>query len=275
MSDDALQPPSTGAAGLPAPMRARLPPADAITHLADRHRRAQGGFVALLNGMGGVLEQRLAGLPPEVRTTIEAITRRALEQGYGLARRTPAIAGRDPRTATALAALSGAAGGVGGVATALAELPLTITLILRALQEVAAAHGFDPEAEAIRRETLRVFGAGGPLARDDGVDTAFITARLTLTGPGIVGMIGTVAPRLAISLGPKVVAQGVPVLGALAGAGINATYMRYYREMGEVRFGLLSLAASHDPDRVLAAFNAAAREARPKVPASPKRPTGA
>lgn len=248
--------------GLPAPWCGTAPPADAIAHLAARHARAGSGIIRVLNGMGGVLEDRLAALPPEARTRIEAITRMALEQGYGLAQRTPAMAARDPRTANALAAFTGAAGGMGGVATAIAELPVTITLILRAVQEVATAHGFDTQTEAIRRETLRVFGAGGPLARDDGVDTAFITARLTLTGPGLSGTIATVAPRLAASLGPKVVAQAVPVLGAVAGAGINVAYMRYFREMAEVRFGLLALASTHDPALVLARFNEAAAPTR-------------
>lgn len=238
--------------------RAPGPPADAIAHLAARHARASGGAITVLNSFGGALESRLSNLPPEARNRIEAITRAALEQGYGLARRAPPLTGRDGAASTALAALMGAAGGIGGLTTAIAELPVTIMLILHALQEVAQRHGFDPDNEAVRRETLRVFGSGGPLARDDGVDTAFITARLTLTGPGLAGMIATVAPRLAATLGPKVVAQSVPVLGAVAGAGINAAYMRYFRDMAEVRFGLLSLATQHDPADVLSAFRAAA-----------------
>ena len=53
-------------------------------------------------------------------------------------------------------------------------------------------------------------------------------------------------------------AQTIPVLGAAAGAGLNLAYVRYYREMAHVRFGLLKLAQSHDPQLVSRAFARAA-----------------
>jgi hypothetical protein len=245
-------------AALPAPYRPDAPPADAVSHLADRYRRANRGVMAIFNALGGSLEGQIEALPQPVRQRLMQGTRAALEAGYGLARSVPELRPMGRRSAVAIASLSGAVGGAGGLATSIAELPLTITLILRAVQDVARGHGFDPATEGVRRETLRVFGAGSPLARDDGVDTTFIAARLTFTGPAVQAMLAGVAPRLAAAMGPKLAAQSVPVLGALAGAGLNAAYMDYYREMAQVRFGLLALAASHDPARVLGAFRAAA-----------------
>ncbi|MEZ5911609.1 MAG: EcsC family protein [Paracoccaceae bacterium] len=52
--------------------------------------------------------------------------------------------------------MTGAAGGAGGLASALAELPVTVTMIFRAIQKVAAEHGFDPGAEDVRLECLGV-----------------------------------------------------------------------------------------------------------------------
>ena len=106
-----------------------------------------------------------------------------------------------------------------------------------------------------------MFGAGSLLARDDGVDTAFIGARLALTGPALHKLIASVAPRLAAALGQKLAAQAVPVLGALSGAALNAAFLGYYRELAQIRFALLRLAHRHGPEPVLAAFAAATRPA--------------
>jgi hypothetical protein len=241
-------------AALPARTPAAPPEAE-IAALARRLAASERGFVPLLTAFGTQIEQQLARLPPGMQARIERATALGLERAYGVARAT----GSAPlgSRSVPLAAVAGAIGGAGGLATALAELPLTITLILRTIREVAREHGFDPDDPAIRREALRVFASGSPIARDDGVNTAFIGARLTLTGPALNRMIATLAPRIAAALGPKVAAQAIPVLGAAAGAAVNAAYVAHFRELAAVRFGLLALAQRHDPVLVLDAFRAA------------------
>lgn len=238
------------APNLPA-LRPAPPAASEIARLAARYRAAGGGILTLVTGFGGRVETRLKALPAPLRHRLDALAHAALTRSYGLAARGGT---RLPGGHVALASLGGALGGAAGLPGAIAELPATVTLILHAIQNSARQHGFDPESDAIRRESLRVFGAGSPLAADDGVDTAFIGARLTLTGPALHGMLTAVAPRLATALGPKLAAQSVPVLGAIAGAGLNAAYMQYYRDMADIRFGLLALARRHDPAAVMAAF---------------------
>jgi hypothetical protein len=92
------------------------------------------------------------------------------------------------------------------------------------------------------------------LAADDGVNTSFLSARLTLTGPALQGVIATVAPRLAAALGQKLAAQAVPVLGAVSGAALNAAFLRYYREVARIRFALMRLAVQHGGAAVAARF---------------------
>lgn len=237
-------------------------PAAEIAQLAARTRRAGGPLIALMTRLGGALEARLAVLPAPAKRRIETLVRAALERGFALAapgRHAPDLG---PHAAPALAALTGALGGAGGLATALAELPFTITLILHAIRRAAEAEGFDPDDPAIRAECLAVFAAGSPLARDDGVDTAFLGARLALTGPALQKLIASVAPRLAATLGQKLAAQSVPVLGALSGAALNAAFLGYYRELAQIRFALLRLAGQHGTEPVLAAFLAATRVPR-------------
>ena len=155
-----------------------------------------------------------------------------------------------------------AAGGAGGLATSIAELPVTIAVILHAIRRAAAEEGFDPDDPAIRLEALRVFAAGSPLAMDDGVNTGFFGARMAVTGPALQRVLASVAPRLATALGQKLMAQAVPVLGAIAGAGLNAAFLGYYREVAHVRFGLLRLCERHGTEQVIAAFGKAVQPAR-------------
>ena len=249
----------TAAAPLPA---LRDDPSAEIARLAARYRRAGGPVISLVNRLGGSVENRLDVLPPEVRARIDAVTRSALEKAYHLAASGRHAPDFGPRGPMALAALTGAAGGAGGLATSIAELPVTIAVILHAIRRAAAEEGFDPDDPAIRLESLRVFAAGSPLVADDGVNTAFLGARMAVTGPALQRVLAGVAPRLAAALGQKLAAQAVPVLGAVAGAGLNAAFLGWYREIAHVRFGLLRLSERHGAERVLAAFCKAAQPAR-------------
>lgn len=231
----------------------------AIAEIALRHKAAGGVLMKLVNAAGGQIENRLEMLPDPVKLRIEAAASRALELAYrvaGQSRRSRDFALGD-KGHLALATLTGAAGGLGGLATALAELPVTTTVIFRAIQSIAAGHGFDPDDPVVRAECLQVFAAGSPLQQDDGVNTSFLAARVTVTGPAIQRLIASISPRFAALLGQKLAAQAVPVLGALTGAGINYAFMNYFQEMAHVRFGLMRLSRNHDPAAVRAAFGAA------------------
>jgi len=232
-----------------------------ITALARRYRRANGPVMALVNRIGGGLEEKMAAIPDGVKAQIGAVTERALLAAHGLAAKGDRAPGRQGPLAAGM--VSGAIGGAGGIATSVAELPVTITVILHAIRRAAREAGYDPDDPAIRAECLRVFAAGSPLATDDGVNTSFLSARLTVTGPALGQLIRTVAPRLATAMGQKLATQAVPVLGAVAGAALNAAFLRYYREMAEIRFALLRLSEQHGVEAVLEAFAEAATP--PKV----------
>lgn len=249
---DTPTPSSDRSLALPQP----LPPdpAPEIAALARRWKAANGPVLALVTRLGGALEGQFALLPEALRLRAEQITAQALEQAYGLAAqgaRLPETGGRGPMAAVMA---SGAAGGMAGLAGAIAELPFTITVLLHAIRREAARAGYDPDDPWIRAEALRTFGSGSPIAADDGIDTSFFTARLTLTGPAIQALIAKVAPRLAATLSQKLAAQSVPVLGALSGAALNAAFLRYYRETAAIRFALLRLAETHGAEPVLEAF---------------------
>jgi hypothetical protein len=238
-------------------------PSAEIARLALRFRRANGPVIAVMNRLGGRIEAQLEALSPEMRKRIDTITMSALERSYHVAASGRHAPDLGPRGPMALVALTGAAGGMGGLPTSIAELPVTITVILHAIRGAASAEGFDPDDPAIRLEALRVFAAGSPLARDDGVNTAFFGARIAVTGPALQRVLAAAAPKLAAALGQKLVAQAVPVLGAVAGAGLNAAFLGYYREAAHIRFALLRLSETYGVEQVLSAFGKAVEH--PKV----------
>ncbi len=231
-------------------------PADveaALDALARRHNSATGLGMELINRFGTQAEHWLKRLPTPVRDGLGGATRAGLSQAVKAAQ---ASRGRVPDQPDwvngTIGAAMGALGGFGGAPTALAEIPVTTTLLLRVIQGVAAEHGFDPAEENVQFDCLTVFGSAGPMADDDGAETAFFSARIGLSGAALSKIIHTVAPRLAAAMGQKLAAQSVPVLGAAAGAAINYTFTSYYREMAHVHFGLRKLAVEADiPEAVL------------------------
>ncbi len=232
-----------------------------IEALARRWRRAGGPVITLLNRIGGSMEEATRALPAGMRERIDAVVRAGLDRSLALAvegRRAPDLG---PRAAPAAAAQAGALGGAGGLPTALAELPVTLTLILSAICRAAEAEGFDPADPLVRAEVLRTLGQGGPAARDDGLDMAFLGARLALTGGALQKLLATVAPVVSALLARSLAAKAVPVLGAAAGAAVNAAYLSYWREAARVRFALLRLSVLHGPDRVAVLFAEATRPA--------------
>jgi hypothetical protein len=211
--------------------------------LVQRHARAGNAGIQLLNMIGGQAENLLDRLPKEMRARLGDGTEAALKLAMSAANRSRDVVGGQPAwLSRAVTTAMGAAGGFGGLPSAMAELPVTTTILLRAIQDVAIEHGFDPSEEGVQFDCIQVFGAAGPLDHDDGSDIAFLGTRVTVTGPALQGLIARVAPRLATVMGQKLAAQTVPVLGAAAGAATNYAYTSYYQQMAHVHFGLRRLA---------------------------------
>jgi EcsC protein family len=225
--------------------------------LAYAWERANGPFLRLVNRLGAGLEGQLDRLPAPVRSELERAVRRALERAHGVAaigRRAPDLGARG---ATWAAAATGAAGGAAGLAGSLVELPVTITVMLHAIRQEAEAAGYDPDDAAIRLACLEVFASGSPMAGDDGVNSAFLGARMALAGSTLSQVLTAVVPRLAAVFGQKLAAQAVPVVGAVTGAALNAAFLNYYRELARIRFRLMRLAEVHGAEAVMERLAAA------------------
>ncbi|MCG6112074.1 MAG: EcsC family protein [Paracoccus sp.] len=213
-----------------------------INRLARRYLDAGGLGMQILTRIGNTAEGLVERLPGFVRSRLDSVTRAALTRAFGAASRSrKVVRDRGDWFNRMASTVTGAAGGVGGFAGALVELPFTVTLLLRAMLDIATEHGLDPDSEEVQMECLRIFAAAGPMAEDDSTDLGLLAARLSVTGQTVQGLVSKVAPRLSVSLGQKMAAQAAPVFGAVVGASINYTFARYYQELARVHFGVMRL----------------------------------
>lgn len=220
--------------------------------LVRRYKGAGGLGVEVLNLIGAQADGLVERLPKPVQDRLEGATELALKQAMRAAHGSRSIVSTDSTgwLSRAAATALGAAGGVGGLPSALAELPITTAILLRAIQDVAVTYDFDANSENVQFDCIQVFAAAGPMSHDDGSDLAFLSARMALTSGGVTKMAAWVAPRLAPVLGQKLAAQAVPVLGAAAGAATNYAFTRYYSEIAHVHFGLRKLAIDADVEHI-------------------------
>lgn len=228
-----------------------------VAALAAVARRANGPAFRALVALGSKAEAWMAGLPLPARQAIDQAARQLLSrlyQGAGRARANLPSAG--PWGHGLTAAASGAAGGAMGLGTALVEMPAAVMVMFSAMQAAAEEAGFDPSSGEVRLICLDIFGSGAPGPGDDGVNSTFLGARLALNTASLQAVLSRILPAFSLMLGKTVASKALPVLGAVAGAGVNYAFTTYYQDVARVRFGVLKLERKFGREAVHHAFRA-------------------
>lgn len=231
-----------------------------IARLAQSRQQAGGPLIRLISRIGQGAENATTRLPPGLSRRLEAATEQALTRAFRAARASrTTLRPRSDRFNRIGATLIGGAAGAAGITGALLELPVTVTLLMRAILDIADEHGLDPEDEDLRREALRILAARPP-SRDP-ARTPLSGLAIPLAGQSSQALIAAAAPRLAAMLGQKLALQSAPVIGAVAGATINHAFLGYYQNLARVHFGLLRLSRETGlpPEALDEAFLAAHR----------------
>lgn len=125
----------------------------------------------------------------------------------------------------------------------LREIPVTVSIFLGAIMEVAAEHGFDPADSLVMKRCLAVMCVAGPFVEDSGSDMVSLVARIDLTGLTAHGVVLRVAPRLSEALAMKLGAQMLPMSGPAITTATSYAFTSYYQAMARVLFGLMVLAS--------------------------------
>ena len=159
-----------------------------------------------------------------------------------------------------LAGVSGAVGGTFGITTLAVELPLSATIILRSIADIARSQGEDLDQLETKLACMEVFALGGKSPDDDAADTGYYAVRSFLAkslgdtakhiaskglskegAPVLVQFINAVANRFSIPVSQKIAAQTVPILGALGGATTNLIFINHFQTIAEAHFTVRQL----------------------------------
>ena len=136
-----------------------------------------------MNVVGKPIEEGLKYLPERVRDEISSLTRKALLASLKVALST--VNGSPGWQSSRLANKVGAAaaGGVGGffgMPGLAVELPVSTTIMMRAIATIARENGEDTESPETRMACLEVFALGGRSESDDGTETGYYAVRAAM-----------------------------------------------------------------------------------------------
>jgi hypothetical protein len=168
-----------------------------------------------------------------------------------------------------LSMVFGGVGGFLGLLGLLVEIPLTTTLMMRSIAQIARTQGEDLASTEARLACLEVFALGARSQEDDAAETGYYSVRLALTmsirsaelhvlehglasreAPVLVRLICAVSSRFGVALSEKTAAQLVPVVGAIGGASVNALFMQHYQDVAWSHFTVRRLERLYGADRV-------------------------
>ena len=235
--------------------------------------------------LGTPVEKGMKMLPAKWQKSVHAATEAALLKALDVAVRSLGRGkprGSKDRMHKFAAAASGAAGGAFGIAAIGIELPISTTLILRSIADIATAEGEDPNEIETRLACLSVFALGSSRdARDNAAESGYFAARSALAnavteaarflaekgfsksgGPALVRLIALIASRFGVVVSQKTAAQMVPVLGAAGGAIINTLFIAHYQDMARGHFIVRRLEKVHGLEPVRAAYESLPRQPR-------------
>jgi hypothetical protein len=172
-----------------------------------------------------------------------------------------------------LVGATGAAGGAGGLPALSLELPLSTTIILRSIADIARAEGEDLRTADAKVACVQVLALGGTSDQDDASETGYFAARaamakavseavrhiaekgLTQQGaPAVLRLVTAVASRFSINVTEKAAAQAVPVVGAVGGAIINTLFIDHFQNMAQGHFIVRRLERVHGREIVETAY---------------------
>jgi hypothetical protein len=233
-------------------------------------------FVARITSLVGTpMETVMDRLPARWRKSIGNITQAALRKSLALAAATmdnePTEA--SPRLHKVAAGVTGAVGGVFGLVSLPVELPVSTTIMLRAIADIARESGEDLAQPAARLECLNVFALGGIAGGDDGAESGYFAVRTALGrvvgealayiaerglvsegAPALVRLVTTIAVRFQAQVSQKVAMQAVPLIGAASGAAINLAFTDHFQDIAIGHFGVRRLERQYGAEVVREAY---------------------
>ena len=228
------------------------------------------GLAARVTGLIGMpIDKAFELLPDKWSDAVGRATRKSLETALRVALTTLDSRQR-PRPRDTLHRLAVAATGAGGGAFGLVglplELPVSTTIMLRSIADIARSEGEHLHTPEAQLACLEVFALGGRSADDDASESAYFLVRAALArsiseaaqyvaerglaeagAPALVRLVTQIASRFGVTVSQKIAAQAVPVAGAAGGAVINVLFIDHFQDMARGHFAVRRLERKYSP----------------------------
>lgn len=236
----------------------------AILAQAAQQLESSNFATSISNIIGMPIEKAMSALPGHWSNIVSKITRKAIEKALDTALYSLKSTQARPKNKIhkLMVGISGAVGGSFGIAALAVELPLSATIMLRSIAEIAQNHGEDLDDLDSKMACLTVFAlsGGGSTNASESADTSYYAVRSFLTkalgdttnhlaihgltkegAPILVKFINAVSLRFSIPVSGKIASQVLPVVGAVSGASVNWMFIHHYQKMAKAHFLVRSL----------------------------------
>ncbi len=235
------------------------------------------GLAAKITGLIGMpVEKAIAMLPERWSDIVHQATRKSLDTALHLAITTlddkPNVRARERLHRLAVAA-TGAGGGAFGLVGLPIELPISTTIILRSIADIARSEGELLQTPHAKMACLEVFALGGRSAADDASESSYFVVRAALArsiaeaaqfitqrglveegAPVLLRLLAQIASRFGANVSQKIAAQAVPVVGAAGGAVVNVLFIDHFQDMARGHFIVRRLERAYSPDLIRAEY---------------------
>jgi hypothetical protein len=170
-------------------------------------------------------------------------------------------------------ATTGGIGGFFGLPALAVELPISTTIMLRSIADIARSEGETISKIASKIACIEVFALGGPSKSDDASKSGYFAIRAALArsvtkaaeyiaqkglaeegAPALVRLIAQIAQRFSIQVSEKAAAQAIPAIGAAGGVLINTLFIDHFQDMARGHFIVRRLERKYGKEIVEATY---------------------
>lgn len=240
--------------------------------LAKRLLENPGLAARITNFIGMPIEKAFEMLPKNWNEKVVKITHTAIKRSSEAALFTikdqPGKRTSNRLHKLAVAA-TGGAGGFFGFPGLAVEIPISTTLMLRSIADIARSQGESLSNVETKLECMQVLALGGKSEADDNADSGYYVTRAILTrsmaeaaefiakkgfieegAPVLVRFFANISSRFGLQISKKVAAQAVPVIGAISGAALNTIFIDHFQDMATGHFMVRKLERIHGKEAI-------------------------
>jgi hypothetical protein len=253
---------------------------------AVRHLESPNFAAKLADYAGAPVNRLMSMLPKTLNRQVSGMVRDAVMKGLDVAVDTledepppsPAV-----RFSSFLAGVAGGLSGLFGFGALAIELPLTTTVMLRSIAEIARHEGEDLTTLESRLACLEVF-AYGAKRTDENIDVGYYAARTLISkytsdvaalflergaidasAPVVSNLVTEIVSRFGIVVSDKFAAGAVPIIGALSGATVNVIFMDHFQKIAKGHFTLRRLERTYGSAHIRQHYATLAAAKLPKI----------